>query len=135
MSGYREFSAHRSRVASRRRLGVATLTLLLIGIALAVASSGLAAPPTFIGPMNGIQTIASTVPKNGYVNPYGVAVVPASVGHLVAGDVLVSNFNNHRNLQGTGTTIVQISPSREARVCSRRSNRTSCRASVPVGSD
>jgi hypothetical protein len=29
---------------------------------------------------------------------------------LAAGDVLVSNFNNHRNLQGTGTTIVQISP-------------------------
>jgi hypothetical protein len=75
-----------------------------------VASSGLAAPPTFIGPMNGIQTIASTVPKSGDVNPYGVAVVPASVGDLVAGDVLVSNFNNHRNLQGTGTTIVQVSP-------------------------
>jgi hypothetical protein len=35
------------------------------------------------------------------VNPYGVAVVPASTGRLVAGDVLVSNFNNHRNLQGT----------------------------------
>jgi hypothetical protein len=29
----------------------------------------------------------------------------------VQGDVLVSNFNNHRNLQGTGSTIVQISPS------------------------
>jgi hypothetical protein len=29
----------------------------------------------------------------------------------VQGNVLVSNFNNHRNLQGTGRTIVQISPS------------------------
>jgi len=53
------------------------------------------------------------VPKNGDVNPYGLAVVQSSVGHLVAGDVLVSNFNNHRNLQGTGSTIVQISPSGE----------------------
>jgi DNA-binding beta-propeller fold protein YncE len=44
------------------------------------------------------------------VNPYGVAVVPRSRGHLHAGSVLVSNFNASTNLQGTGTTIVQISP-------------------------
>jgi hypothetical protein len=29
---------------------------------------------------------------------------------LIKGDVLVSNFNNSKNLQGTGTTIVQIAP-------------------------
>jgi hypothetical protein len=66
--------------------------------------------PTFIGPFNNIDTLASTVPGNGDVNPYGVAVVPVSSGRLESGDVLVSNFNNHRNLQGTGTTIVEISP-------------------------
>jgi hypothetical protein len=38
-------------------------------------------------------------------------VVPATAGNLTAGSLLVSNFNNHRNLQGTGSTIVQISPS------------------------
>jgi hypothetical protein len=43
------------------------------------------------------------------VNPYGIAVVPASVGRLVAGDLLVSNFNDKANNQGTGTTIDQIS--------------------------
>jgi len=53
----------------------------------------------------------STVPGNGDVNPYGVAVVPHSIGHLVKGDILVSNFNNKANLQGTGTTIVQLNPS------------------------
>jgi hypothetical protein len=37
--------------------------------------------------------------------------VPRSTGSLVAGDTLVSNFNNKENLQGTGSTIVQISPS------------------------
>ena len=68
------------------------------------------AAATFIGPFNNVQTVASTVPKNGDVNPYGVAVVPASNGRLTAGDVLVSNFNGHRNLQGTGTTIVDVSP-------------------------
>jgi hypothetical protein len=28
----------------------------------------------------------------------------------MSADVLVSNFNNHRNLQGTGSTIVEVSP-------------------------
>jgi DNA-binding beta-propeller fold protein YncE len=55
----------------------------------------------------------STVPANGDVNPYGVAFVPAGFrtgGMLHPGDVLVSNFNARSNLQGTGTTIVDISP-------------------------
>ncbi len=53
----------------------------------------------------------STVPSNGDVNPYGVAFVPPSFptgGTIQAGDVLVSNFNDSQNLQGTGTTIVRI---------------------------
>ncbi|HEY3837856.1 MAG TPA: hypothetical protein VGL72_14845 [Bryobacteraceae bacterium] len=56
--------------------------------------------------------VVSTVPSNGDVNPYGVAVVPRSLlGNTVlqAGDILVSNFNNNQNLQGTGSTIVRIS--------------------------
>ncbi|HEV2243943.1 MAG TPA: hypothetical protein VGR98_23075, partial [Streptosporangiaceae bacterium] len=47
---------------------------------------------------------------HGDVNPYGVAVVPASAGQLVAGDTLVSNYNSKSNVQGTGTTLVQVSP-------------------------
>lgn len=57
-----------------------------------------------------VSTISSTVPSNGDVNPYGIFRVPRSVGSLVRGNLLVSNFNNSANLQGTGTTIVQISP-------------------------
>ena len=59
-----------------------------------------------------LQTV-STVPANGDVNPYGVAFVPRGFsggGVLNAGDVLVSNFNNSGNLQGTGTTIVRVTP-------------------------
>ena len=58
---------------------------------------------------NPIQMV-STVPGNGDVNPYGVAFVPVGFpsGVLNAGDILVSNFNNSQNLQGTGTTIVRI---------------------------
>jgi hypothetical protein len=58
----------------------------------------------------GVKEVASTVPANGDVNPYGVAVVPTTTGSLTAGNILVSNFNNINNKQGTGTTIVQISP-------------------------
>jgi len=58
-----------------------------------------------------ITTIASTIPSNGDLNPYGVARVPTTTGSLTKGNILVSNFNNSKNLQGTGTTIVQISPS------------------------
>ncbi len=62
----------------------------------------------------------STIPVNGDQNPYGVAFVPKGIargGVLQPGDVLVSNFNNATNadgsgnLQGTGTTIVRISAS------------------------
>jgi hypothetical protein len=37
-------------------------------------------------------------------------VIERSAGRLVAGNVLVSNFNDANNLQGTGRTIVEISP-------------------------
>ena len=67
--------------------------------------------PAFIGPLHHVTTLASTVPGNGDVNPYGVAVVPRSTGDLGQGNVLVSNFNNKANVQGTGTTIVEITPS------------------------
>ena len=59
------------------------------------------------------QLAVSTVPANGDVNPYGVAFVPQNIakgGRLHPGDILVSNFNNSTNAQGTGTTIVDISP-------------------------
>jgi hypothetical protein len=56
------------------------------------------------------KTLTTTVPTNGDVNPYGIVTVPRSVGALQRGDVLVSNFNDSDNQQGTGTTIVQIPP-------------------------
>ncbi len=55
-----------------------------------------------------VATLGSTVPANGDVNPYGVARVPRTIGRLVEGRFLVSNFNNASNEQGTGTTIVQM---------------------------
>ena len=57
-----------------------------------------------------IDLVASTVPLNGDVNPYGIAVILHSDGLLVRGNILISNFNNSQNQQGTGTTIVEVNP-------------------------
>jgi hypothetical protein len=92
-----------------RAAAVMAGTAALAAFALAPAQALTSA--SFIGNLTKIKTIASTVPANGDVNPYGVAVAGQSTGKLVKGDILVSNFNNAKNFQGTGTTIVQISPS------------------------
>lgn len=81
----------------------------LCGLLALGAASAQAAP--FIGPFApNPAPIATTVPSNGDVNPYGIVTVPNSVGSLRRGDELVSNFNDSANQQGTGTTIVQIPP-------------------------
>ena len=86
--------------AHARYLGL-VMALLLPSVAFGGGS--------YIGPKT-VSFVASTVPENGDINPYGVAVIQQSSGKLVAGHILVSNFNNSANLQGTGTTIVDIAP-------------------------
>jgi hypothetical protein len=87
--------------------------LLLAGTAVA-APAGASSPASFVGGFNTTTTVASTVPANGDLNPYGVAVVTRSEGKLYRGDVLVSNFNSSANTQGTGTTIVEVAPNHTA---------------------
>jgi hypothetical protein len=96
-----------------RLVASAVSATVAVGVGLAMmapASADAHTPAAFISHFSKLKNIASTVPGNGDVNPYGVAVVQASRGLLHRGDVLVSNFNNQANLQGTGTTIVEISP-------------------------
>ena len=82
------------------------------GLAMAPAAGATAhQPPSFLGQFHKLRTIGSTVPRNGDVNPYGMVAIRHNRGKLHRGDVLISNFNNKANLQGTGTTIVEISPS------------------------
>ena len=88
-----------------------------------VTATPTAAAAPFLAGLGGISTVASTVPRNGDVNPYGIVVVPSSIGKLEAGDFLVSNFNDKANDQGTGTTIVQLAaggqPTLFARISSK----------------
>jgi len=83
---------------------------LLAGTALTAGAASAGGFPAFVGPLHHVTTLASTVPRNGDVNPYGVAVIPRSTGNLWQGNTLVSNFNDKANAQGTGTTIVQVTP-------------------------
>jgi hypothetical protein len=85
----------------------AALLLLPAGVLRAAENEGQARSVFLPVPVRSV----STIPANGDLNPYGVAFVPSSFpagGTINPGDVLVSNFNNSDNLQGTGTTIVTV---------------------------
>ncbi len=109
-----------------------TSILALVGVALAVAGCGSSSSTSsssstnsaasastpaestpssspFLAKFTSVSTVASTVPANGDVNPYGIVFVPTSVGKLKAGQMLIGNFNTKEGGQGTGTTIMQVS--------------------------
>jgi hypothetical protein len=74
--------------------------------------SGAAEPTLLKGSIYGFSSVPPTGPAES--NPYGLAVVPADFpksGKVQAGDILVSNFNGVGGVQGTGTTVVRITPS------------------------
>ena len=96
----------RIALASTAVAGAAATALFAVAPAAQAGTGG-----SFIGKFNTRTTIGSTVPANGDVNPYGTVLVTKNQGALVKGNVLISNFNNSKNFQGTGTTIVQVSPS------------------------
>jgi DNA-binding beta-propeller fold protein YncE len=83
--------------AGRMLLAVGVVVLMVSIVAAQVGSS---------------PVISSTIPHNGDLNPYGIVFVPEGfpAGTLTPGDVLVSNFNNNKNLQGLGTTIIKLTP-------------------------
>ncbi len=98
-----------SRLSARARSLCALASLITIALVLPRPASAFDHP--FVGSFGKLASVGSTVPSNGDENPYGIVNVSKSTGSLVAGDILISNFNNSENLQGTGTTIVQLTPS------------------------
>lgn len=90
------------------RVGVLGLLVLIVTTA---DISARAADPSFIGPLNTVTTLSSTIPPNGDVNPYGVARVPESKGTLVQGNFLISNFNNTARLRRNSSFLLKGMPS------------------------
>jgi hypothetical protein len=76
-----------------------------------------AAPVRAASVLEGLRrhvTVTTTVTDNGDLNPYAVVIAPVASGKIQKGDVLVDNFNNSSNLQGTGGTIIDFNPSTRA---------------------
>lgn len=97
-------SSNRKKIV--HAIGLCTAVLLLTSAAGLAAQNEEAGEPFL---PNAVRSV-STVPSNGDLNPYGVAFVPKTLtmGMLHPGDILVSNYNNSANLQGTGTTIIRV---------------------------
>ena len=100
--------ARLSRELARR---VRTKAAYVAGmLALIATCAAQAEPQGFLETLHRNTTLINTVPDNGDQNPYAIIVAPVSAGSVQQGDVLVDNFNNSANLQGTGSTIVNYHP-------------------------
>jgi hypothetical protein len=82
----------------------------LLLLALSCLPSSAFAETGFLSSVRTHHLLTSTQPDNGDQNPYALVVAPASAGAIQKNDVLVDNFNNNGNLQGTGSTIVDYRP-------------------------
>jgi hypothetical protein len=97
----------------------------------AAASSLAPAAGSFLAGKTTVTVLGSTTPANGDINPYAIWPVTETVGSVRAGDVLVDNFNNASNDQGTGTTIVDLHPDGQVRVFASLPSRVSgCQGGV-----
>jgi hypothetical protein len=100
----------------KRAVGLLSVAAAATVAGVLPAAAGTGGGGSFVGGLHKQTQVSKTIPANGDVNPYGVAIVPRSHGKLDAGDVLVSNFNNAPTAtaaggeQGRGTTIVEVSP-------------------------
>ncbi len=92
------------------RRTIQSLSAAVAAIVLAGAAPAAATPQGFLETIHRHVTLTSTVTDNGDLNPYAVVIAPVSAGKVQKDDVLVDNFNNVSNLQGTGTTIVGFRP-------------------------
>jgi hypothetical protein len=98
---------------TNRKLYAAILAVACVGVALTVpdARAQTANESAYLAGVHKHQLLGSTVPANGDQNPYAMVVVPVTSGTVQKDDLLVDNFNNRNNLQGTGTTIMDYRPS------------------------
>ena len=84
--------------------------LLAIAMALSATAARAAEPAGLLETIHHHRSLTTTITDDGDLNPYAVLVASASVGRISKGDVLIDNFNNISNLQGTGSSIVDYNP-------------------------
>ena len=123
---------HRAVVASAA--GVAAAATAAFVLAPAAGAQARSSGSSLSGHFHHLTTIASTVPGNGDVNPYGTVVIQRTQGDLQRGNVLISNFNNTKNLQGTGTDDRPDLPGRPAQRVRPDQAEPRCPARAPAAS-
>ncbi len=95
----------------RNKAYFAASAALAVCCALAATAPGARAEGGgFLAAIGRDQLLTSTEPENGDQNPYALQVAPVTAGLVQKGDVLVDNFNNARNFQGAGSTIIDYRP-------------------------
>jgi hypothetical protein len=93
------------RLSSRlRAFAVACFSIAVVGTAVADE------PRSYLETVKHHTLRSSTIAENGDTNPYALIIAPVTAGKIKQGDVLIDNFNNITNLQGTGTTIMDFDP-------------------------
>ena len=96
-------------------LGAALLSAALVSACGAKKGVVPSTSSSVLSGLNIATTIGSTVDPGpgtglGDQNPYGLAIAPTTAGKITQGDLVICNFNNAANVQGTGTTIVGLHP-------------------------
>src|ERR1700677_790506 len=99
------------RTSARGLHGLIAIHIIATAVAGFATMARAQEPHAYLPSIRHHVTRTSTIADNGDTNPYAIVVAPVSAGRIRAGDILVDNFNNLSNLQGTGTTIVDYSPS------------------------
>ena len=104
-------SAKLRRITKVAVIGAAVTTPLLT----AVKDPAVSALPVEANPHAQLSSlkdsvIGSVVAPNGDQNPFGIAVVPLTIGKMVKGDVLVADFGDVNDTLPGGTSILQINP-------------------------
>jgi len=97
-------------MARLHRPSASVACALLVALIVTVAGAFAAEPQGLLERFHKHVVLTSTITDNGDLNPYAIIVAPVSAGIIQKDDVLIDNFNNLSNLQGTGTTIVDYSP-------------------------
>jgi hypothetical protein len=99
-----------------RTAGLAVLAALGASATVAVVTATSSAAPAY-GAMatGGIgaapdKTVASLIAPDGDRDPFGIAIVPLTMGKLTAGNLLVAEFGDKQGTADAGTTILQVNP-------------------------
>ena len=101
---------------NHRRTRIAVLAALGAGAAIAAVAATSSAAPAYGAPATGgvatapDKTLASLIAPDGDRDPFGIAIVPLTMGKLTAGNLLVAEFGDQHGAAGAGTTILQVDP-------------------------